>query len=143
MDSQHVSTITNGSTNVMPESVNDEITNARERLKSGDRLSDVVGVIQNKINASCSGKDTMLLRLGMARLLSSEKQEKMAAVQFEKILETIKDHNLTKWDHDLCLDALKTMYSVFKGNPDVRYKNKAPDVLAMIANINITEAIKL
>ncbi|MBU1169346.1 MAG: type VI secretion system protein TssA [Proteobacteria bacterium] len=120
-----------------------EINTIKERLDRNGSLQEAVDLFQEKINSCPSKKDTMVLRMGLARLLSSNKQGRMAAAQMESVLRDLDTHHLDSWDPGLALSTLKTIFKAYKHHEDPRYRNKAMDIIARIARISATEAMKL
>jgi type VI secretion system protein VasJ len=131
-----------GAQNRNPE-IEEDMAVIREQLRAGADLPGVVGVLQQRIDDAGSGWEVLQFRLETARILADEKQEKMAGAQIEKILEMIDEHRLWVWDPGMTLEALKTSYRILRLNSEARYKNRASDVLAFIAKINLREAMTM
>lgn len=120
-----------------------EIAEVMERQAQGGLLTEAVQTLQDRIQGCASKKDAMVLKLGLARLLIAEKQERIALAHLDSILEDMDRHRLDSWDPAFALDTLKLVYKVFKKQGDPRYKNRSFDVLARIANISTSDAMSL
>jgi len=123
--------------------VQEQIAELNEQLSKGVRLQDVVALFQKKINGSLSGKEALLLRLELIKILVSAKHEKIASSQIEHILDTVERHALDIWEPELAFLALKTIYSVLKSSPVTCCRLKPDDVLVLLGKMDIREAMKL
>lgn len=121
--------------------LNQELTEVMDRLAQDGLLTEAVQTLENRIQTCSSKKDAMVLRMGLSRMLISEKQERIALAHLDTVLDDMDRHRLDTWDPAFALDALKLIYKVFKKQGDPRYKSRSHDVLARIANISTIEAL--
>lgn len=121
----------------------EEIRSIRERLKKNKNLPEAVKALELAIRHCQSKKDAMRLRLAFARILASEKQEKMAAAHLEAVLEQLDRHNMDDWDPDFSLSALNLMFKVFRKLGEPRYRLKADDVYIRIVKLSTGHAMTL
>lgn len=123
--------------------VQSQIAELKGMLNNGERLQDIAFLFQKKINGSLSGKDTLLLRLELAKILASSKYEKMASSQIAHILDTVERHALDLWDPELAFFVLKTVFSVLKSYPETCCSVKPDDILLLLGKMDIRETMKL
>lgn len=123
--------------------VQEQIAELKEQLHKGGRLQDVVALFQRIINVSPSGKDALLFRLELVKIMASSKHEKMASSQIEHVLDAVERHSLDVWDPELAFTALRTVYSVLKAYPDTCRRVKPDDVLVLLGKMDIREAMNL
>lgn len=121
----------------------EQISVINEQLNKGGRLQDVVGLFQEKINGSPTGKEALLWRLELVKVLASSKHEKMASSQIEHVLDAVERHALDVWEPELAFAALRTVYSVLKTYPDTCRRVKPDDVLVLLGKMDIRAAMKL
>lgn len=116
--------------------IKEELSAIRERLSNKGSLAEAVDHLDEKIRTCSSKKDAMALRLGLARILVSEKQEKIASAHLESVLEDIDRYHLETWDPELALDALTVIFKVYKKHGDPRFKNKSSLIFDRIVKLN-------
>ncbi|MFA6012439.1 MAG: type VI secretion system protein TssA [Desulfobacteraceae bacterium] len=121
----------------------EQIAELKEYLSKGGRLPDVVALFQKKINGSSTGKDALLFRLELVKLLALSKHEKIASSQIEHVLDALERHSLDIWEPELAFIALRTVYSIMKTYPETRCRVKPDDILVLLGKMDILEAMKL
>lgn len=123
--------------------IKDEIHTIREHFKEHRDLSSAVDAFQGLIGRCPAKKDALPIKLELARLLASEKQDKAAAALLESLLEEMDRHGLSTWDPDLTFRILTLMFKVFRHHPDARYRDKAGDVFVRLAALDPGRAMAL
>ncbi len=119
------------------------IQQADKLVKEKADITDAVNYLQDKIKSSFSGKDALLLRLGLVSILIKAKNEKVVIAHLDKIFEDVVTFRLDLWEPDIALVSLKSIYSVFKKQADKKYIQKAEEVFQLITTISTVDAMKL
>lgn len=123
--------------------VEEEIQRARALAREEGRFYDAVEGLHQRMNACGSGKEALLLRLGLIRLLADHTQELIAVPHLEQAYGDILRFDLVRWDPDLALGGLKVIYHVLKRVPGKEHEARLAELLSRIAQMDTVEAIKL
>ncbi len=123
--------------------INDFLTTQRQTIKETGNLKKPVSQIELKIRHAASGKEALLLRIGLVQILVSEKKEKLAMHHLETIREEIRTHRLDQWEPGIAIRGLKSVYTIYKKQTGKKYQEKADEVFNMIAGISTVDAMTL
>lgn len=122
-------------------SIMEELFEQSQNLAAAKRLPEGIALLTKEIQGNSGGRDRLLWRIGLARLLMNNRQMKYALPHLEQILDEVKEYRLEEWDPALALQALRVVWSGFKNDRPVR--ERADGVLARIARIDPVEAMNL
>ncbi|WP_031482696.1 type VI secretion system protein TssA [Maridesulfovibrio frigidus] len=113
------------------------------KLVKSKKIFDAVSIIQDSLNSSPSGHERFLLRLGLIRLLTDVDQSGLAHAHADEVIEHIKKFRLDKWDPELALRGLMTVYEALIAEGGDEAALLAKDTLKQICRINPAEALKI
>lgn len=118
-----------------------ELFEQSQNLAAAKKLPEAVALLTKEIQGNSGGRDRLLWRIGLARLLMNNRQMKYALPHLEQIMEEVKEYRLEEWDPALALQALGVVWVGFKNERSVR--ERADGVLARIARLDPVEAMSL
>lgn len=120
----------------------EEITEAQGMIHRG-RLLEAMEGLQHKLNDASSGREKIIWRLAVARLLLDVKKYELALPHLDQIIREIDIFHLEDYDSALALKGLKMVCAGLESQDDESLKSKKADVLYRIARIDMAEAIRL
>jgi type VI secretion system protein VasJ len=122
--------------------VAEEIAEALDMIHKG-KLLEAMECLQQKLNAASSGREKILWRLAVARLLLKVKKYELALPHLDQIIREIDIFHLENYDSALALKGLKMVCEGLESQNDESLKSKKAEVLYRIAKIDMAEAIRL
>ncbi|GAB6097180.1 hypothetical protein JCM14469_34340 [Desulfatiferula olefinivorans] len=128
--------LSDASSDTTVDALRDEIKTIREHVNDHRDLPRAVAAFQALAGRCPAKKDALPVRLELARLLASEKQDLTAAALLESMMDDLDRHGLSAWDPALSLAILTLSAKVFRRLPETRYRDKAADVLVRIAALD-------
>jgi type VI secretion system protein VasJ len=120
----------------------EEITEAQGMIQEG-RLLEAMEGLQQKLNAASAGREKIIWRLEVARLLLDVKRYELALPHLDQIIQDVDHFHLENYDSALALKVLKMVCTGLGLQKDESLKSKKSDVLYRIAKIDMAEAIRL
>lgn len=99
--------------------------------------------LHGRISSSSSGRERLLWRMALSRLLVSAREERTALPHLRDILGDVDQYRLEHWDPDLALRALLDVYIGMRTLKDDNCRKQALEVLDRIAALNPAEALRI
>jgi type VI secretion system protein VasJ len=112
-------------------------------LAKKNKLLDAVQLLQAELKNCSSGKEALMWRLALCRMLIGSKRTDMALPHLDLILKDIESYRLENWDPRLALEGLKVVWSGYNNHTDKALQRNADAVLSQIAKLDPAEALKL
>ncbi len=103
--------------------VAEEIAEALDMIHKG-KLLEAMECLQQKINAASSGREKILWRLAVARLLLKVKKYELALPHLDQIIREIDIFHLENYDSALALKGLKMVCEGLESQNDESLKSK-------------------
>ncbi|NPV05339.1 MAG: type VI secretion system protein TssA [Syntrophaceae bacterium] len=114
-----------------------------EALVGQGLLLEALETLQRNLKQASSGRDRILWRLAVSRMLIEARQGKLALPHLEQILRDIDTYRLEEYEPSLTLRGLKLVLSGLESQPEASFKTKTADVLYRIARLDMAEALRL
>ena len=122
--------------------IEEEITEAQVMIQKG-RLLEAMEGLQQKLNAASAGREKIIWRLAVARLLLDVKRYELALPHLAQIIREIDHFHLENYDSALALKGLKMVCTGLELQDDESSKSKKAEVMYRIAKIDMAEAVRL
>lgn len=107
------------------------------------KLTDAVNLLQKGLQEAYSARESMQWRLALVQILIGSKKAEIALPHCELLNEELIHYNLESWDPNQALIVYKTFYHCLKSISSRMVKDRGGEVLAKIARLNSTEAIRI
>ena len=120
-----------------------EVFNSAKELVGQQKVAEALSVLQKELRGGGSGKERLLWRLNMCRLLIEAKKARLVVPHLEKILEEIDRFDLENWEPELALDGLRMVWLGFSELADENYQQRIDEALDRIAGLNPAAALSL
>ena len=92
--------------------------------------------MQKELQRGGSGRERLLWRLNMCRLLIEAKKARLAVPHLEKILAEIDRFDLEHWEPELALDGLRVVWLGFSELADEKHQPRIDEALDRIAGLS-------
>ena len=122
--------------------VADGFNKALELIR-GKKVGDAVGLLEDRFAHSASGRERLLWRNAMVRLLIRAGRPELALPHAKAILEDIDGHHLETWDPALALDGLVVIHQSLSLVRNETSATDLDDITARIARISPKQALNL
>lgn len=119
-----------------------EYQQALDSLRDG-RLDEAVDKLHRRVSKGSSGKERLLWRSALSRLLIVAGEGRTAFPYLREIIRDVAHHRLEEWDPDLALRILLDVYSGLRTLKDDQFQDQTVELLDRIAALNPTEAMRL
>ena len=111
---------------------------------AGDRkLAEAVNLIELRLNQSRSGKEKLVWRTALARLLFDMGRGGPAMPHAEEIIRQADLFRLDEWDPELAVNSLMTAYRIIVEGDDEKMRQQAGNILDRIARLSPGAALSL
>ena len=117
-----------------------EALDQAEALARKKKLPEAVSLIQQQMQVCTGGRDRLIWRIGLARILMRAPSSGLVRPHLELILKDIDEFRLEEWDPGLALEGLQT---VFRGLNAGKGKEESQAILPRIARLDAFEALQL
>ncbi|WP_163337189.1 type VI secretion system protein TssA [Desulfopila sp. IMCC35008] len=118
-----------------------ELFEKSQNLAAAKKLPEAIALLTKELQSNSGGRDRLLWRIGLARLLMNNRQMRYALPHLEQIMDEVREFRLEEWDPALAIQALRVVWAGFKNEKSAR--ERADGVLARIARIDPVEAMNL
>lgn len=115
---------------------------ARQMVKKKN-IVEAVTLFQENLACCASGREKLLIRMGLCRMLLDMGKTELALPHLETLDVIIDHHELESWEPDLAVQGLCLVYDGFKRCSREAFNNKADGVFDRIARINPATAYTL
>jgi type VI secretion system protein VasJ len=122
--------------------VADGFNQALELVK-GKKVSQAVGLLEDHYAKSAAGKDRLMWRNALVRLLVRAGRPELALPHAKAILADIDGHHLETWDPVLALDSLLAVHQCLSPAGNEKNAETLEDITARIARISPRQALAL
>ena len=122
--------------------VTDGFNKALELIK-GKKVGEAVGLLEDHFAHSASGRERLLWRNAMVRLLIRAGRPELALPHAKAILTDIDGHHLETWDPALALDGLVVIHQSMSMAGNETSATNLDDITARIARISPKQALNL
>jgi len=112
-----------------------------QALVKDKKIVEAAALLQGKLREGYGEKRKLQWRLALAQMLLGTKQPELVGAHLENILQDLESFHLEVWDPELALKCLKLVWVGF--NSQANFKGRAGDILARIARIDATAALRL
>lgn len=119
-----------------------EVAEAEALVRRG-KLLEAMEMLQRRLNQAPSGREKILWRLAISRMLIDARQGRLALPHLEQVLRDIDSHRLEEYEPALTLGGLKLILAGLESQTEASFKMKTADVLYRIARLDMAEAIRL
>lgn len=133
---------TSGPTDSLEGSIEREYQQALDLLR-GEKLHEAVAKLHSRVSKGASGKERLLWRSALSRLLIVAGEGRTALPYLREIIRDIAHHRLEEWDPDLALRILLDVYSGLMTLKDEPFQDQTVELLDRIAALNPAEAMRL
>ncbi|MGM0451985.1 MAG: type VI secretion system protein TssA [Thermodesulfobacteriota bacterium] len=132
-----------GSTAQKADSRHAEIETEALELVQNKKVVEAVQLLQDSLASSASGRDALIFRIGLCRVLLDAGKVEPALPQLETLESLIQSHGIEDWEPDLALQGLQLIYAGFSDCSRQQFKDQAVAVFDRIARINPAAACKI
>jgi type VI secretion system protein VasJ len=112
-------------------------------LVQNKKVVEAVQLLQDSLASAASGRDALIFRIGLCRVLLNAGKVEPALPQLETLESLIQSHGLEAWEPDLALQGLQLVYTGFRDCSREPLKNQAGAVFDRIARINPAAACRI
>ncbi len=120
-----------------------EVFNSAKELVGQQKVAEALSSLQKELQSGGSGRERLLWRLNMCRLLIEAKKTRLAVPHLEKILAEIDRFDLEHWEPVLALDGLRVVWLGFSELADEKYQPRIEEALDRIAGLSPAAALGL
>ncbi len=115
---------------------------ARSLVKE-KKYVEAVELLQEGRRQSTSGKDSLMWRMALARMLIGGKRIRTVLPHLDRIVEDIETYSLRQWDPDLALQGFKIAWMGFSQCQDDGSQGKTERLLTFISELDPAESMRL
>jgi type VI secretion system protein VasJ len=115
---------------------------AGELVKSKKTVA-AVELLQEHLASCSSGRDALVFRISLCRVLNNAGRAELALPQLEALEAEIDLHGIESWEPGLALQGLQLVYAGFRDCARERLRDRAGAVFDRIARINPAAAFKI
>ena len=116
---------------------------AASALIGEGKLIEAVDLLQERIKSCSSGRERLLWRLALSRVLLDAEQARFALPHLEQVICDIDTYRLEAYDPAIALEGLKLAWHGFVSQSEPRFREKGNDALHRIARIDPAEMVRL
>lgn len=128
------------------DTTDDDMSEIMEKAKSlaqRKKIKEAVGLVQEQLQRSSSGKAALSWRMALSRILLGAKHKQVAVPHIDQIIADIDNYHLERWDPDMALKGLVLAWNGFHTISDNRSGERADEVLQRISRLDPAEALRL
>jgi type VI secretion system protein VasJ len=107
------------------------------------KLPNAVQLLHNELKNCVSQQEALTWRLELCRMLIASKRIDMALPHLDLILDDIGTYRLDTWDPQFAMECLTLVWTGYISHTDKEVKDRAKDVLSLIAKLDPVKALKL
>jgi len=120
-----------------------EIEDEAGQLVKNKKVVAAVELLQENLASCSSGRDALLFRISLCRVLINAGRAELALPQLEALEAEIDAHGIASWEPGLALQGLELVYAGFRDCAREPLRDRAGAVFDRIARINPAAAFKI